>query len=312
MLISKPWHHSLAGKDGTLSLLDGLLIGMVDEISLRQRLRSIGYLPTELDRLAYRIDEKDHPALQILADEIGRCSHGFEPDVVVAFGAQADFLGQLWPKALRLHAETGAYSRNPYPFSLYFDHLGMYRRSAVGKAGKRLRAGAPSTDGRFLVSSFRANFRTALATVDPFFLHDLRSQYRGLVLLPLQLSNHYSFDEHAKYRTQFEFLLDVLSQTPRDVGVIVTETLEWGEVLKTTGSDENLDYLRKDFPNLIFHDDFRSYCAPSQFFVFHASMAFGPFHQMLDIKDCYLGPFSVLRQPRRWPALRTRQHMRSS
>ena len=30
MLISKPWHHSLAGKDGTLSLLDGLLIGMVD------------------------------------------------------------------------------------------------------------------------------------------------------------------------------------------------------------------------------------------------------------------------------------------
>ena len=128
MLISKPWHHSLAGKDGTLSLLDGLLIGMVDEISLRQRLRSIGYLPTELDRLAYGIDEKGHPALQILADEVGRCSHGFEPDVVVAFGAQADFLGQLWPKALRLHAETGAYSRNPYPFSLYFDHLGLYRR----------------------------------------------------------------------------------------------------------------------------------------------------------------------------------------
>ncbi len=267
LLVARTWLHSFAKAQGALSLLEGVRVGVIDETSLAHRLRSTGVLPAALARLAYSTGGENHPALQIVADEVGRCGHGFEPDVVIAFGTQIDFLAQLWPKALRLHVETGAYTRNPYPGSLYFDHLGVYRHSAVGKAGKRLRAGATSTDGRILVSKFRANFESALASIDPFQRHDLRSGYRSLILLPLQVSNHYSFDQQVGYRSQFEFLLDVLSATSRDVGVIATEYLECEEVLKNRGFGENLNYLRDSFPNLIFHEDFRSWFAPSQFLV---------------------------------------------
>jgi hypothetical protein len=267
MLISRTWLHSFAKEQGALSLLEGVRIGVIEETSLWHRLRSIGVLPTALAPLAYGSGGENHPALQILADEVGRRSHGFEPDVVIAFGIQTDFLTQLWPKALRLHVETGAYTRNPYPRSLYFDHLGVYQHSAVGKVGKRLRAGTTSNDGRTLVSTFRAHFESALASIDPFRRHDLRSAYRGLILLPLQVSNHYSFDQQAGYRNQFELLFDVLSATPRDVGVIATEYLECEKVLKTRGFGENLNYLCHTFPNLIFRDDFRSWFTPSQFLV---------------------------------------------
>jgi hypothetical protein len=267
MLISRTWLHSFAKAQGTLSLLEGVRIGVIDEASLIHRLRSIGVLPAALARLAYSSGGENHPALQVVADEVGRCSDGFEPDVVIAFGIQTDFLAQLWPKALRLHVEVGAYARNPYPRSFYFDHLGVYRHSAVGKAGKRLRAGTASADGRILVSAFRAKFESVFASIDPFRHHDLRSGHRSLVLLPLQVSNHYSFDEQVSYRSQFDFLLDVLAATPRDVGVIATEYLECDAVLKTRGYGENLNYLRHTFPNLIFHEDFRSWFTPSQFLV---------------------------------------------
>jgi hypothetical protein len=85
--------------------------------------------------------------------------------------------------------------------------------------------------------------------------------------LPLQVSKHYSFDQHVDYRSQFELLVDVLSATPPDVGVIATEYLECEEVLKTRGYGENVNYLRRTFSNFIFREDFRSWLAPSQFLV---------------------------------------------
>src|SRR6202035_3212718 len=116
-------------------------------------------------------------------------------------------------------------------------------------------------------STFRDHFASARETSAPFQPHDLRSLYRPLIVLPLQVSHHYSFDQQAGYRAQFELLRDVLSATPRDVGVIATEYLECEEVLKTRGFGENLNYLRHTFPNLIFRDDFRSWFTPSQFLV---------------------------------------------
>ena len=66
--------------------------------------------------------------------------------MIISFGIQIDFLAALWPKALRLHVESGPFSRNPYPFSLFFDHLGIYGRSIVGQAGDCLRAQPASSD----------------------------------------------------------------------------------------------------------------------------------------------------------------------
>jgi hypothetical protein len=245
----------------------GLRTVRLDEVSLYQRLGTLGELPTALDDVAYRADDIDHPAFAIIAEEVARHVAGFEPDIVIGFCDHANYLAKLWPKALRLHVECGPYARNPYPSTMFFDHLGMHGRSVVGRAGRRILARPATTDGRSLVSAFRSRMAAALGSLDPFRSHDFRSRFSRLCLLPLQMSNEFPFDGLASYRSQFEFLHDVLAHSPRDVGVIVAEHPAATPVLKRRGREANMDYLCNAFPNMIFLDEFRSYCTSSQFLV---------------------------------------------
>jgi hypothetical protein len=265
MMIAGDWPYRWATETERGDILEGIRFAELDEISLYRKLNAFGRLPTALDQLAYGKGQQNEPALQAITEEVARCTRGFEPDVIISFAVQIDFLAALWPKALRLHVESGPFSRNPYPFSMFFDHLGMYGRSIIGQAGHRLRTYPATNDAVGLVSAFRSRNALALDAVDPFHAIDLRTKFDRLLLLPLQVSNYYSFNEQTHYRTQFEYLLDVLSATPRDVGVIVTEYVEWGHILKSCGSGENIAYLQRNFPNLIFFDQFRSYSSPSQF-----------------------------------------------
>ena len=265
MMMAGAWPLRWARETGRQDLVEGLRIAALDEISLYRRVSALGTLPTTLDRLAYRNGSQDHPALDAITAELAHCCDDFEPDVIISFAVQTDFLAALWPNALRLHMEAGAFARNPYPFSVFFDHLGMYGRSIVGQAGTRLRDYESTPDAMALVGAFRQRNALAIEAVNPFRSIDFHKSFDRLCLLPLQVSNYYSFDEQARYRTQFEYLLDVLSASPREVGVIVTEYLEWGHVLKDYGAGQNMAYLQKNFPNLLFFDQFRSYSSPSQF-----------------------------------------------
>ena len=63
----------------------------------------------------------------------------------------------------------------------------------------------------------------------------LRRRFDRLCLLPLQVSNEFSFDGLVSYRTQFEYLYDVLAAAPKDVAVIVTEHPNGDPVLRRSG-----------------------------------------------------------------------------
>jgi hypothetical protein len=245
-------------------LFDGIRIAEVKETALLRRLSALGVVPTALDRLAYGPGGEHHRALCVLAEEVVRASAGFVPDVVISFAMPTDFLARSWPGALRLHIELGPYSRNPYPESLFFDHLGMYRKSVIARAPTRLREFTAAPEQAAFVTAFRQHYAAVLEALDPFRDVDLRGPFDRVFLLPLQVSDWYGFDEQATYRTQFEFLIDVLSATPPDVRVVVTEYPHWGPVIKQSGPDRNLDYLRQNFPNMLFLERFSSYRSPSQ------------------------------------------------
>ena len=248
---------------GSASILDGIRVVEIDEISLLRRLSDAGATPLILDQLLCEPGCGEHPAVRILVDEISRRCADFRPDVLISYAVQADFLAALWPQSLRLHTEAGAYSRNPYPFSLFFDHLGMYKKSVIGQHGSRLAGIGATTDATAFAAKFRSHNARALRAADPFRSIDLRSRFDRLCLLPLQVSNCFPFDSQCGYRTQMEYLLDVVSAAPADIGVVVTEYLECGQGV---GNDEQGEaYLRRRFPNMIFPDQFRSYCSPSQF-----------------------------------------------
>jgi hypothetical protein len=193
--------------------------------------------------------------------------NGFEPDIIIGFAGQANYLARLWPSALRLHIERGHFGRDPYPFSMYFDHVGTHARSAVARAGGLKLAYPLTSDGRTLVSAFRSQMTAAFDGLDPFRTQALRKRFDRLCLLPLQVSNEFSFDGLVNYRTQFEYLYDVLAAAPKDVAVIVTEHPNGDPVLRRSGSCANIDMLRRTFPNIVFLDEFRQCQSPSQLLV---------------------------------------------
>lgn len=249
---------------------DGLAIHYLDDLALHRTVRSRdarAVLPSELSRQARSRDSASRPAIEILSQWLANACAGFEPDVVITFSMQAEYVRAIWPGARVLHVEAGAFSREPYPYSLFFDHRGMYGESVAA----RVSGAAPpaSGDALALARDFRAHSAAELARTDPFARWDLRRRFGRLALLPLQVSGFFSFDEQAPYRTQFEFLADAMASAPPDVGVVVTEYIQWGEVLQARGSGANLDWLARTFPNLVFHESFRKLASPSQYLVPH-------------------------------------------
>jgi hypothetical protein len=271
MLITGAWFEDWAienDRNGRLAdLLAGLRLVLLDEVSLYRQIRSRGDLPTALGSIINDADDANVSALQVIADVLASQVGDFAPDVVIGFAGDAKYLSALWPHALQLHVERGHFARSPYPFSMYFDHLGVHARSAIAQVGGSELAYPVTSDGRALVSTFRSTMAAGLERLDPFRSHDLRAGFDRVVLLPLQISNEVFFDAQASYRTQFEFLYDVLIATPPDVGVIVTEHPNAEPVLRRTGPCPNLAELRQSFPNMIFFEECRSLHTPSQFLV---------------------------------------------
>jgi hypothetical protein len=159
--------------------LQGLRALALDEVSLYRKISGIGILPTSLDGLACVAANDNHEVLQLLANEILLVSKDFTPDVVISWGIQISFLEAVWPNALLLHAEASPYSRNPYPWSMFFDHLGIYGRSVVAQAGALLRKRVASADMAALVEAFRIRNLNALSSINPFSIaiDRLRSQF---------------------------------------------------------------------------------------------------------------------------------------
>ena len=267
MLIAGSWFKDWARQNQKSAVLSGLRTAWLDELALYRRLRALGELPTALDHTVYQADEAQPPALRVLAEAMAQEINGFAPDIVIGFAGQANYLAGLWPAALRLHIERGHFGRDPYPFSMYFDHVGTHGKSAVGSVGGLQLAYPLTSDGRALVSAFRAQMTAAFNSRDPFQTQALRRRFDRLCLLPLQVSNEFSFDGLVSYRTQFEYLYDVLAAAPKDVAVIVTEHPNGDPVLRRSGPGSNMDMLRRAFPNIVFLDEFRQCPSPSQLLV---------------------------------------------
>lgn len=255
-----------ARRDGTTGRLENLRVVEIDDVALFKEMSALGVTPTALDELVCAEESVDHPALRMLAETIARKFGSPGPDVLLSFATPTDFLAEAWPRTFRLHVES-LFSRNPFPHNVFFDHLGMYHRSVIGRAGQRLRCYVPSGAGKALVSAFRVHAAAALDAVDPFHSAEIGLGFERICLLPLQISNWYGFDAQAHYRSQFEFLFDVLSAAPHDVGVLVTEHMNNGHVLTKSGLGHNFDYLRTTFPNMIFLEESRSFSTSSQFLV---------------------------------------------
>lgn len=245
---------------------------LIDETALHVDVREIAPSSstlTALAELARTQTDESHPAIALLNERVRNACNDFEPDLIVTVGMEAKYLRSIWPDAPILNVEAGAFSRSPFPFSLYFDHIGMYQSSAIPLLSSGISAIDNASPLQHFVEDFRAWTLSALTEANPFKDHDYRSRFERLALLPLQVSNYYSFDDQCNYRTQFEYLFDVVSAAPKGVGLIATEYVHWGAVFDPSHSGSNLDFLRKTFPNVVIAECARKYTSSSQYLCPH-------------------------------------------
>jgi hypothetical protein len=202
---------------------------------------------------------------ELLRSKLG----GFVPDVMMSV-TPAPQLARAFPEALLLATETAAYSRSPYPMSMFFDPGGLWDASMPARETEALSLRTPTPQEDELLSSFRRRFDAYFRATTPFaeLERELRRDYDRLAFLPLQFGGESGFDLNGPFRNQGEYLFHVLEQLPRDIGLLVVEhpTAHWiGDII----DDETRTFLRRNYPHVHFVD-LQAAASAGQYLVHHA------------------------------------------
>lgn len=261
----------LAGVGATVTVVVGELLADRVSPSARVELRPISTAQT-----AKMLGALSDPALALYREPESplsrRIADGLRPilddqyDVILLWETPVPFFEALFPDSLILHQMPGAVSRPPFPHTVTADPQGLYRRGSSYCHASSIFADPPMPGDQGIVQRFREHARVLLDAFAPFKRSDLdpEGRFGSLLLVPLQVSEHYAFQADTPYRTQSEFLLDVLHRVGPEVGVVVTQYVT-PRVHDRIMTPEFQQSLSRRWPNIIYRPEFDAYSAVSQY-----------------------------------------------
>lgn len=187
-------------------------------------------------------------------------------DLILLWETPVPFLEARYPEALIVHQMPGAFCRAPFPHMVTFDPVGLYKQGSLYRHFDEIVAAGNGYNVNSPASQFTSSVKDAIAQISPFSPQDFdpKGQYRNLALLPLQTSGHYAFLADTPYISQADYLVDVLSKTPSDTGLVVTQYVT-PRVKDTVLSTDVLHALKQQWPNLIFDEKFDQINSISQY-----------------------------------------------
>lgn len=187
-------------------------------------------------------------------------------DVILLWETPVPFFEALFPDALIVHQMPGAFSRAPFPHTVTFDPVGLYRHGALYQDAPRILAAPLSASTERLVAEFAHRTRAISTELRPIERAELdpRRAFSELTLLPLQVSGHYAFQADTGYANQTEFLFDVLRMTPSDRGLVVTQYVT-PRVRDTILTEDVVAVLREKWPNVVHKPMFDQLSSVSQY-----------------------------------------------
>lgn len=210
----------------------------------------------------------DPAQVREISDYFERLFNGWKPDVIICWEFPTTFFRSMFPDALVLDLMPGLFMRPPFPRTISFDPMGLYKDSVFGTGDL---SQVQATDSE-LETYYRLRNDYDLFfeenKVKALILSKLRNadNFQQYILVPLQISQYFGFYANCKYSSQFEFLLDVLNNTPKDIGVIATQYIS-GFVQDTAINDKNIDFLNSNFSNFLYSKEFELVDNISQFIV---------------------------------------------
>ena len=193
---------------------------------------------------------------------------GFDPDLVVAFECNTRHLNRIYPKAKVLTQTFGVFSRYPFPRLYCFDPKGIFRHSLLSTDKSffdKIENTQPAVE--FMDNVREMFFTKIFSENDPTkaMFYEATADFNKVVMLPLQGSAYFAFEENNNAVDQFDYICSVMEQMDPRVGVLVTEHTARERVV----SDKNIEYLRSKFKNFIYIPELNNIKFHSQFLMMH-------------------------------------------
>jgi len=148
-----------------------------------------------------------------------------EPELVVVWETPSSFLQTSFPNAKILNLMPGFLSRVPFPELYTIDTQGLFKEASFYKTITNESLPEPHPEAVALLEDIRNDLLPSMEQDNPFTREvlDPESKYKRLVLVPLQITDHYAFKADCTHESQLSMLFAVMQALPSDVGVVVTQ-----------------------------------------------------------------------------------------
>ncbi|MBY4895860.1 HAD-IA family hydrolase [Cupriavidus sp. AU9028] len=233
-------------------------------------------IPVGMDAVIDMLGSFEDPALTLYAgDWQGKYPRlmdglrdrlGSHYDAILLWENPVPFLEVLYPESVVVHQMPGVFSRAPYPQTVTFDPVGLYKHGTLHRYASDIVSSLPVAGSPGLVDRFRHLARSAFAEIRPTDIEAavLSGGFEELVLLPLQVSGHYAFRADTPYSSQLDLLLDVMHKAKPSSGIVVTQYIS-NHVQDTVINEEIRAVLAQRWPNLVYDRCFDQYPTVSQY-----------------------------------------------
>ena len=177
------------------------------------------------------------------------------PDIIICYEGAAPYLKSLFPNAAFLNSSLGMFSRAPFPELGCFDPFGVFKNSYLKKFEKELRGLKATPYQVELLDRLRTTYSEYIERLNPIKASDIPGDFEKIILVPLQVSGYFAFDDNlpetTNYNNQLDFIKYVLDSTPSSVGVYVTLHGAEDDIF----NDEMLNKLRQKYSNFLFNPE---------------------------------------------------------
>lgn len=186
-------------------------------------------------------------------------------DLILLWETPVPFLEILYPEAVIVHQMPGIYSRPPAQNFITIDTQGLFKNSTLYTYEKEIK--------HYKISSLWQDFkeqRKSFFDTFNFYERKIKQQVKenvDIVLLPLQVSDHYNFKVDTKFSNQLDFLLEVINRNP-DSNIIATQYVTQN-ISDTVLSESNLNHIKSIHKNFIFDTEFDSIPSASELILPH-------------------------------------------
>ena len=144
----------------------------------------------------------------------------YKPDVVVLYECLAPYFKKIYPNAIIINETLGVLSRAPYPELSCFDINGI-----IGDATSCI------FKDRINNIKFKPNDYKFIEEYKSFIQKDINknkvdlnlfNKFERNILLPLQVSGYFTFDHCCEFKSQLDYVEQVLNDIDKDIGIIIT------------------------------------------------------------------------------------------